>query len=361
MLRFVRGDLFEAPVEALVNTVNTVGVMGKGVALQFKRAFPDNYKAYEDACRRGEVQIGRIFVYDRGPLARPRYILNFPTKKHWRYPSRMEYIEEGLKDLVRQVRERGIRSLALPPLGAGNGGLPWPEVKERIQEALGPLEDVEVWVYETAGTPTSHPIAPLGAKPRLTAARAALLKVFGLYRQALGEPLGRLEAQKLAYFLQEAGLDLRLTFTRNRFGPYAEPLNHVLARLEGHYIQGFGDRMGASQIRLEPQALNEAILFLADHPAADEAATRVAAWVKGFETPYGLELLATVHWAVRHEGARDWNALQKALKAWSPRKAAFSKADVQVALDALLKRGALRPEEWQDAPPKPPANVAQIA
>ncbi|MGC8904934.1 type II toxin-antitoxin system antitoxin DNA ADP-ribosyl glycohydrolase DarG [Thermus sp.] len=357
MLRFVRGDLLKARVEALVNTVNTVGVMGKGVALQFKRTFPDNYQAYMRACKRGEVQIGRIFVHDRGPLAKPRYIFNFPTKKHWRHPSRMEYVEEGLKDLVRQIRELGVHSIALPPLGAGNGKLPWPEVRRRIQEALGALEGVEVLVYEPPEEPQAHPIAPLKAKPRLTPARAALLKLYG----ALGKPLGRLEAQKLAYFLQEAGLDLRLAFTRNQFGPYAEPLNHVLARLEGHYIQGFGDRTGASQIHLEPQALNEAILFLADHPEADEAATRAADWVKEFETPHGLELLATVHWAVRHEGARDWATLQKALQTWSPRKAAFSRAHLQMALDTLLKRGALRPEEWQDRLPKPSSNVTQKA
>lgn len=360
MLRFVRGDLLKAPVEALVNTVNTVGVMGKGVALQFKRAFPDNYQAYVQACKRGEVQIGRIFVHDRGPLAQPRYIFNFPTKKHWRHPARMEYVEEGLKDLVRQIRELRVRSIALPPLGAGNGKLPWPEVKRRIQEALAPLEDVEILVYEPPGEPQAHPITPQRTKPRLTPARAALLKLFGLYG-ALGKSLGRLEAQKLAYFLQEAGLDLRLAFVRQRFGPYAEPLNHVLVRLEGHYIRGFGDRTGASQIRLEPQALNEAILYLADHPEADEAATRAAEWLKKFETPYWLELLATVHWAVRHEGARDWATLQKVLRTWSPHKATFPRTHIQVALDALLKRGALRPEEWRDRLPKPPANVAQEA
>lgn len=345
MLRFVQGDLLQAPVEALVNTVNTVGVMGKGVALRFKRAFPENYKAYVQACQRGEVQIGRIFVHDRGVLARPRYILNFPTKKHWRYPSRMEYVEEGLKDLVRVIRELGIRSLALPPLGAGNGGLPWPEVRQRIQDALKPLEDVEILVYEPQNAELP-PIAPLPTKPRLTKARAALLKLFGLY--GAWEDIGRLEAQKLAYFLQEAGLDLRLNFTRNTYGPYAEPLNYVLARLEGHYIQGYGDRNTPSHMRLREGALKEAVAFLADHPDADEAASRAATWVEGFEDSYGLELLATVHWAVRREGARTWDDLRKVLQAWGPRKAKIPQRDLEVALYYLLQRGALQPEEWSD-------------
>lgn len=303
MLRYTQGDLLRAQAEALVNTVNTVGVMGKGVALQFKRAFPDNYQAYAAACKRGEVQIGRIFVHDRGLLEHPRYILNFPTKKHWRQRSRLEYVEEGLKDLVRVIQALGIRSVALPPLGVGNGGLPWPEVKKRIEVTLGSLEGVDVLIFEPNEEPRSRSIAPLPQKPRLTPVRAALLKLFGLYG-GLGEVLGRLEAQKLAYFLQEAGLDLRLAFVRQKYGPYAEALNHVLERLEGHYIQGFGDRTRASEIRLMPEAFNEAVLFLADHSVADEAVSRAAAWVEGFENPYGLELLATVHWAVKKREQR---------------------------------------------------------
>lgn len=360
MLRFVQGDLLKTEVEALVNTVNTVGVMGKGVALQFKRAFPENYRAYAAACRRGEVQIGRIFVHDRGPLFRPRYILNFPTKRHWRQPSRLEYVEAGLKDLVRVVRELGIRSLALPPLGVGSGGLPWPTVRERIQAALSGLEGVDVLVFEPLPSEITRPLAPAGKKPRLTPARAALLKLLGLY-DAFGETLGRLEVQKLAYFLQEAGLDLRLIFTAGKYGPYAETLNHVLERLEGQYIEGFGDRDGRSSIRLKSGAVEEAVLFLADHPEADEAASRAASWVEGFESPYGLELLASVHWAVRREGARDWPRLRETLRRWNPRKARFPEAHLRVALFYLLRRGALLDREWEDVVPTLPEDVAPIS
>ncbi|WP_236630110.1 type II toxin-antitoxin system antitoxin DNA ADP-ribosyl glycohydrolase DarG [Thermus thermamylovorans] len=355
----MQGDLLKADVEALVNTVNTVGVMGKGVALQFKRAFPENYRAYAAACRRGEVQIGRVFVHDRGPLFRPRYILNFPTKRHWRQPSRLEYVEAGLRDLVRVVRELGIRSLALPPLGAGSGGLPWPAVRERIQAALEGLEGVEVLVFAPSPQGVTRFLSPTGKKPRLTPARAALLKLFGLY-DALGETLGRLEAQKLAYFLQEAGLDLRLAFAANRYGPYAEALNHVLERLEGHYIVGFGDRTGRSRMRLKPNVLEEVLLFLADFPEADEAASRAASWIEGFESPYGLELLASVHWAVRREGARDWPGLQETLKRWNTRKARFPEAHLRVALVYLLRRGALLEGEWEAGVPGLPRDVAPV-
>ncbi len=143
-----RGDIFEAQAEALVNTVNTVGVMGKGVALQFKRVFPDNFRAYAEACKRDEVEVGKVFVFDRYTLENPRYIFNFPTKRHWRGRSRIEYIQTGLEDLVRQIRDLDIRSIALPPLGCGHGGLNWVEVRALIEEASDRLPEVKFLVYE---------------------------------------------------------------------------------------------------------------------------------------------------------------------------------------------------------------------
>lgn len=148
MIYYVRGDLFRSGAEALVNPVNTVGVMGKGLALQFKERYPENYLVYRLACQRGEVRIGKVLAYDLGPSSSPRYILNFPTKAHWKDPSRLEYIRAGLVDLVRVIRELGIQSVAVPALGAGLGGLSWRDVKPLIEEALGGLEGVEVLVYE---------------------------------------------------------------------------------------------------------------------------------------------------------------------------------------------------------------------
>jgi O-acetyl-ADP-ribose deacetylase (regulator of RNase III) len=148
MIRFVQGNLFDAKVEALVNTVNTVGVMGKGIALMFKEAAPANFPAYEEACKRKEVRIGRMFVTETRAFEGPRWIINFPTKKHWRQPSKMEWIAEGLQDLRHFVQEQSIRSIALPPLGAGNGQLDWPKVRVEIQRALSDLEGVDIVVYE---------------------------------------------------------------------------------------------------------------------------------------------------------------------------------------------------------------------
>ncbi len=151
MIRFKAGDILVEDAEALVNTVNCVGVMGRGIALQFKEAFPNNFRAYAEACGRGEIRPGRMFVFETGGLTNPRYIVNFPTKRHWRGNSRMEDIEAGLADLTRLIRERGICSIAIPPLGSGLGGLEWDAVRQRIEEALRGFNGLRIVVFEPKG------------------------------------------------------------------------------------------------------------------------------------------------------------------------------------------------------------------
>ena len=148
MFEYKTGNILAENAEALVNAVNCVGVMGRGVALMFKNAFPENFEAYAYACRREEVRPGQMFVVEQDRLAGPRYIVNFPTKRHWRGKSRMEDIESGLRDLRRVIREKGIRSIAIPPLGSGLGGLDWREVRPQIEEALRDLDGVCVVIFE---------------------------------------------------------------------------------------------------------------------------------------------------------------------------------------------------------------------
>lgn len=325
----MKGDLLHSDAIALVNTVNTAGVMGKGIALQFKHAYPQNYKAYVAACKNNQVQIGRVFIVDLGLLSTPRYIINFPTKKHWRNPSKLEYIKAGLEDLVARVKELGIRSVAIPPLGAGNGGLDWLQVRPLIVDAFMALPEVQVLLFEPQPEVVHALQAPL-EKPKLTVGRAALIKLFTLYT-ALGESIGRLEAQKLAYFLQESGLDLRLPFVQDQFGPYADNLNHILQRLEGSFIKGYADRNTASSIHVLPSAVDKALEFLTNHADADLAVKKAMQWVEGFDSTYGLELLASVHWAVAYGAATDLASVQKFLTAWSPRKAKFSAMQIKTA------------------------------
>jgi O-acetyl-ADP-ribose deacetylase (regulator of RNase III) len=166
------GDIVTTDVDAIVNTVNTVGVMGKGLALQIKNAFPDVFKEYALACKEHAVTVGRMHVVHRSTS--PRFVINFPTKTHWRHPSKLEYIESGLADLVTQVRKLGIRSIAIPALGSGLGGLDWDDVKPRIIEAFGPRPEVRVVLFEPSSTPSNAEI--------VKRARAALTSTDGVSR-----------------------------------------------------------------------------------------------------------------------------------------------------------------------------------
>jgi O-acetyl-ADP-ribose deacetylase (regulator of RNase III) len=147
MLEYRLGNLLEAEVEALVNTVNCVGVMGKGVALQFKKAFPENFAFYRMACERGDVVPGRMFLFPTAQLTGPEFIINFPTKRHWRDKSRIEDVETGLNDLRAVIEKNDIKSVALPALGCGNGGLNWDDVQPLIEHKLGPVQNVLLQVY----------------------------------------------------------------------------------------------------------------------------------------------------------------------------------------------------------------------
>src|ERR1035438_1894294 len=294
VVEFITGNLLEADADAFVITVNTKGVMGKGVALQFKRAFPANYKAYRAACAVGEVKLGRMFVFDTGRLERPRYIINFPTKDHWRSRSRLGDIEAGLQDLRRVLTELAIESVALPPLGCGLGGLDWTKVRPRIEAALADLP-MRALVFEPQGAPAPEQMPERRPRPRMTPFRATLIWLLGRYLTP-GESASPLEVQKLLYFLQEAGEPLGLRFEKQRYGPYADAARHAVQGLEAHYLIGFGDGTGSGDVSLLPGAVDEATAFLADHPDTRERYGRVEQLIDGFETPYGLELLATPHY-----------------------------------------------------------------
>jgi len=337
-----QGNLLDADVDALVNTVNTVGVMGKGVALQFKRKYPDNFRAYEQACKAGQVEIGKMLTFDRGEHARPRFILNFPTKKHWRQPSKLDYIDAGLVDLVNEVRRLGITSIAVPALGCSNGGLAWSDVKPRITKAFEALPDVRAVLFMPRLISDGVTLNKPREKPNLTLGRALMVQLIDFYREP-GYSLGKLEAQKLAYFLQEAGQPLKLDFVKNGYGPYAEAVNHVLQRLEGHYTTGYGDRSTRSKIQVVPSVFGDVQKVLDEHPDAKERLERVKDLIEGFETPYGMELLASLHWLNAREGIVQFEDVGPALSAWSKRKPElFAKEHIAIAWQHLKDRGWLR-------------------
>lgn len=334
VIRYTKGDILDADAEALVNTVNTVGVMGRGIALHFKQAFPDNFKVYAAACERGDVEPGRMFVFETDQL-RPRWIINFPTKKHWRGKSRMEYIETGLEALVEEIRERGIQSIAIPPLGSGLGGLDWRQVRPVIERVLSEVPDVEAAIYEPGGKAREMKPAKV---PDMTPGRAALVGLMRRYLTAMMDTsITLLEVHKLMYFLEAAGQPLRLRYSKGHYGPYAENLRHVLQDINGYLVEGYSAEGDApsEELRLRPGAAESAEAFLADDPDTRARFTEVARLIEGYETPFGLELLATAHWAMSEERARTGDEVVGAFLAWEPPKRQFSPGQIGEAAKRL--------------------------
>lgn len=344
MMSFTTGDILNADVEALVNTVNCVGIMGRGVALQFKNAFPENFKAYERACKREEVQPGKMLVFETGTMTNPKYIINFPTKRHWRGKSRMEDIEAGLAALVEEIGRRHIKSIAIPPLGAGLGGLNWKDVRARIEAAMRDLKDVQVVVYEPNGAPAAQTMSHVREVPNMTAGRAALVILMQRYLSGLLDPfVTLLEVHKLMYFMQEAGQGLKLQYTKAPYGPYAENLRHVLKAVEGHLVSGYADGGDApnKQIELVPGAIDDALAFVEGDQATKARFERVGRLVQGFESPFGLELLATVHWVATREGAGTGDEVIDKVYAWNDRKRRFTHRQIRLAFEVVQAQGWL--------------------
>jgi O-acetyl-ADP-ribose deacetylase (regulator of RNase III) len=341
MIEFLQGDILHAEVEALVNTVNCVGIMGRGIALQFRKEFPENYEYYKAVCGREALHPGKMLVFDLHQLQNPRYIINFPTKRHWKGKSRIEDIRAGLASLVKEVVQRKIGSIAIPPLGCGLGRLNWNEVRPLIQEAFRALPDVQILVYEPVGAPSANVMAKTKTVPSMTPGRAALLGLTRRYLAAVMDPfVSLLEIHKLMYFMQEAGEKLRLGFVKGHYGPYAEKLRHVLSHIEGHFISGYGDAEDnpEKQIELSAEASERAEAFLQSHPETRARFDRVVDLIQGFETPYGMELLATVHWVAKQEQAKSVEEAIARVYSWNERKRMFRESHVQIAWDVLKQQ-----------------------
>jgi O-acetyl-ADP-ribose deacetylase (regulator of RNase III) len=350
MIRFTQGNLLESDAEALVNTVNTVGVMGKGVALMFKEAFPENFKRYEAACAAKMLHVGKMFVTERRDLYGPKWIINFPTKAHWRYPSKMEWIAKGLDDLRDVIISRSIKSVALPPLGAGNGGLEWDNVRSLMLDKLTPLENVTVTIYEPIRKYQN--VAKRSGVEKLTPARALIAELVRRY-SILGIECSLLEIQKLGYFLERFvsahQLDpMRFEFEANKYGPYSDKLKHLLNALDGSYLHC--EKRLADAGPFEPIYFNDskkdvvaAYLTTANAKPYRVALESTSRLIDGFESPLGMELLGTVDWLLSRENVRpDVRHIRDNLKTWPGGSEAaerklrlFDDRIVAIALEAL--------------------------
>jgi len=342
------GNLLDDPADALVNTVNTVGIMGKGIALQFKRRFPAMFKDYERAAKQDALHLGSMHVWPTGTFEPPRYVINFPTKGHWRSRSKLRDIEAGLDDLRTVLLDLNVKSVAVPPLGCGHGGLRWSDVEPLIERVLGDLPGIDVRVYPPEGSPPASDMVDNTTRPKMTHGKATLLVLLDRYQNQAFE-VSQVEIQKLLYFLQEAGEDMGLVFVKERYGPYADNARKSLRSMEGHFITGFGDGsdpvLTADPIEVLPEALAEADAEVERAPETAVRIRRVLDLTEGFASPYGLELLSTVHWVATQidpKAAHDPVFATSQVVEWNDRKARLFTLDhVAAASNHLVAKGWL--------------------
>ena len=341
MIKYTKGNIIHANTEAIVNTVNTVGVMGKGIALAFKKAFPQNYKIYRKACENKEFGIGNILVTETGRLS-PKLIINFPTKKHWRNKSSIEFVEKGMKELIKTINTQKIKSIAIPPLGCGNGGLQWNVVKSIILEELKAIEgNVEVTIFEPG---FNNQVTPSKKNISLTPARAMLIYALKNY-QVLGYSINLLVAQKVAYFLQRFGEPLNLQYEKGHFGPYSHRLQHLLKYLNGYYLNfKHEETKPSTSVRLNNFDKVQAYCENNLTKIQKERLHNIQILMNGFESQYGLELLATVDFIYKQENIKDTNRIIDEIGAWTRRKKELMKPfHIKVAHQRLAECYA---KEW---------------
>tara|TARA_R110000787_G_scaffold284415_1_gene398098 strand:- start:23682 stop:24719 length:1038 start_codon:yes stop_codon:yes gene_type:complete len=342
-ISFKKGNMFDEPVQAVVNTVNCVGVMGKGVALEFKNRWPANFKAYKKLCDSDGLKPGQMFIFDTKELFAsegPRYLINFPTKAHWRSKSKISYVEDGLDALAKTIQSYGIKSVAIPPLGCGNGGLDWAEVKPLIVSKLSQIEGIDIIVFAPKEA-DDEPEYVHSSFP-MTYPRAILLKSLNDLERFFDGSFDRISLQKIAYFLQAFHVDFGLKFARNLHGPYSDTLKKAYVAFEENgMISGFlsSDR----QAHITNSGCAAADEFIGKSSAgSDKIIDRLSKLIQGYESPYGLELLSSVHWLAHHEGHHPAEKIIEEMLGWNEGKRnAFSEKAIRTAYARLQEDGLL--------------------
>jgi O-acetyl-ADP-ribose deacetylase (regulator of RNase III) len=322
MIRFVRGNLFDTSANALVNTVNCAGIMGKGIAYQFKRAYPAYFSDYERRCKRNEVRIGEVYAYQDSA----KLIISFPTKKHWKSNSRLEDVDAGLASLRELLLREGITKVAVPPLGCGNGGLSWTDVRPLIESRLSDLPAVDVEVFEPSGSFGAN----VAVEPRVSLSHFVLVAL----RVRLTNP-NRLAIQKAAYMFNVFAEADYFRFTEYKLGPYCAAIEPMV-----NAIRDYLDFHKVSPEEMLTDGMHRRLSGAdGDRLAQWESAIAQAA---GFCNRHAtdIEALATVHAVLRRDGSLSLAETTSRFLAWSTEKAErFSASDVAAAVAALEAEG----------------------
>ena len=327
MITFVNTDIFTSPAQALVNTVNCEGYMGKGLAYQFKLMYPEMNKDYVNACKRGDVVIGRMHTYQTND----KLIINFPTKNQWRKPSKMEYIKQGIEDLIRIINEQKIKSIAIPPLGSGNGGLDWSEVRDLLSTSLEPIQDVDVYIHEPgkfASNKAKH-------KPKLTLAALLLLDIKRGLRDSF---FNQITLQKTAFFMDVKLAKPYFHFKKYKFGPYDHSIDivsrNIKEYLEYHSIQDVDIAYQSVKNEIISKKVNDA------YESMQKPLQKAIAFVNSLTSIKQVECVATVLFIVQQADGITEQEIINQFTEWSQRKAEeFTIADIKDSIELLLDAG----------------------
>lgn len=341
MIYFTKGNMMTSTAEALVNTVNTVGVMGKGIALQFKEEFPANFATYKTACSTGILVPGKLLITrEINSQGIEKIIVNFPTKLHWRNPSKYEYIRDGLAELAKALHEYNIKSIAIPPLGCGNGGLNWDIVKKMIVEALENAE-AEIYIFEpNTDIKLALQTKSAGKDIKLTPSRG-LITYAMYYYDSLGEDCSLFVANKLAYFLQRQGSQAfaKIKFQAHHYGPYSHQIDHLVYDLNGSYIKGF-EQMNATAfepLTMQHERRDEISKYVRTLDQQEQNSLKATIdLISGFESTLALEVLASVDFIRQQNPSISLADTITAIHNWSERKTKLFKDEyIQIAYDHL--------------------------
>lgn len=324
MVEYVKGNMFECNADCLINTVNCEGYMGKGVAYQFKMKFPENNKAYVKACKSGELTVGKIHYYVEEGIT----IINFPTKNKWRENSKIEYIEKGMNALVEVLPELGVKKIAIPPLGCGNGGLIWAEVKNIIDNKIASVSDkYDFVIFEPSTSYKAIPKKP----PEISVSGLVLLDIRLNLKRFNG-----IRLQKAGYFVNFFMGEEYFKFDKWKYGPYSHSID-IVARSIKEYQEYYGiDNSQTTFEQVYRIICSEKVdsKFNKLHIAVKKSTE----YVNAIQTDKKLEGIATVLYLVQNGAAKNSGQIVDDFKNWSQDKAKrFSKQYILECIDYLEK------------------------
>lgn len=324
MIKFVTGNILESSAECLINTVNCEGYMGKGIAYQFKQKYPLNNVDYVKACKNKELIIGKLHYYYEGG----KLIVNFPTKDKWRAKSKMEYVEKGLRELVILIEKLSIKSIAIPPLGCGNGGLSWGEVKPVLLNYMEKFsESMEILIYE----PSQNYKATIKVAPQLSVSHLVLMKI----KMNNTKKFSALRLQKTAYFTNLFMEEHYFRFEKHRFGPYAHSidiLSKTIKEFQSYYkTKDTSEAYSIAKKELISKKTEEKLNDI------EPSLNRAIEYVNTIETDKELELLSTICYIIQTQEIMCEEEVVDGFRNWSEEKwSRFSEEEIINGIKRLL-------------------------